>query len=297
MLINKLNINEINTSDGYVNIPLSINFSPETQQYENIENSFDLTTSDIVNNVVDYEKVKVYPALYSTGYTIDNIKEVNSLNFALHFNINGNWTEDATKFNLIGFIEDDVKYKRKRLERTFIRLSFYDSMDFKTQNLLYYSTIYVDCDKLYSDYIKSGSTDDLLMNFLIENPKLSNKVKTFEGFNLYLFKDDLSKNETKTIYMRIDFNNALNGRSVLFTKKMSNPLKPNGYTMEELYRRLYFKIMCKFDMNKNKYIGYFDLDEETSENSGVSETIFTVNSDDIYIKNVLNINAYQAKVI
>lgn len=298
MLIHKININELNVSDGYVNIPLSIDYSPETQEYEKIEDNFNVYTSDIINPVIDYEKIKVYPALYSTGYTTDgHIKEVDSIYFGLYFYLNGNWTSDVTKINSIGFTEDDVKYRRKRLQRTFIRLSFYDSIDFKTQNLLYYSTIYADCNRFYSNYIKSGSTSGLTMDFLVENPSLSNKVKSFEGFNLYLFKSDFNKKEDKTIYMRVDFNNALNGQSVLFTKKMSNPLVSSGYTMEDLHNRLYFKITCKFDTNRDKYIAYLNLDEEDSNNSGLLESESVIDPDDTQIKNVLRINAYQAKVI
>lgn len=279
MLINRINIGELNNTDGYTNIPLSLSFSPETQQYENIESYFNLSSSDILNNTIDYEKVKVYP-IGSTGCTADAIM------FKLHFYSGSTWDVLPTKISSIGFTEDDVKNKRKRLENTFIRLSFYDSKDLKTQNLLYYSTIFVDCDTLYSEYIKSGSSmSGLTVQFLVENPKLSTKIKSFEGYALYLFKNDLSKKENTNIYMRVDFSNAFNGRSVLFTKK-GEPLKDDGYTMEELVDMVFFDVTCKFDSNKNKYVFNFD---------GINE--IPNNSDDIRIKNIIDIDLYQAKVI
>jgi hypothetical protein len=292
MLINKMKISDLSTLDGYVNIPLSLNYSPETQQYENMEDNLDLTTSDIINDIVDYEKVKLYPAILKNGEII----EVNALYLGFHFYLNGNWDEDPTKISDIGFTESDVKYRRKRLEKSFARLSFYDSKDFKTQNLLYYSTIFVDSNRLYNEYITDGSITNLEMTFLAEDPKLSNKAKSFEGYNLYLYKDDVSKIEEKTIYCRIDFSNALDGKTVLFTRKLSETLIPSGYTMEELYNRLFFEINCKFDEAENKYIAYFNLDEETQNKSGLLEMTSNIDDNDSNIKNALYINAYQAKV-
>lgn len=52
-----------------------------------------------------------------------------------------------------GFITNDVKYQKNKLKKSFIRLSFYDSNDPGQQSLLAYSTIFVDCNKLYSKFI------------------------------------------------------------------------------------------------------------------------------------------------
>jgi len=53
----------------------------------------------------------------------------------------------------VGFTTNDVKYQKNKLKKTFIRLSYYDSDDPGEQNLLAYSTIFVDCNKLYSKFI------------------------------------------------------------------------------------------------------------------------------------------------
>lgn len=52
-----------------------------------------------------------------------------------------------------GFVTNDVKYQKNKLKKSFIRLSFYDSDDPGKQSLLSYSTIFVDCNKLYSKFI------------------------------------------------------------------------------------------------------------------------------------------------
>lgn len=285
MLINKIKIGDLKVSDGVINIPLMGNFSPETQEYENIENYFDLSTSDVINPTVDYERIKLHPIV--TGIT----NHVDALRFNLHFYSGTTWDLDSTKLSTLGFTEDDVVNKRNRLAKTFLRLSFYDSKDLKTQNLLGYSTIFVDADYLYSQYLEPGVLfSDLGMSFLVENPRLSSKIKSFEGYNIYLFKDDLSKTTNKSIYMKVEFNNALNGRSVLFTRYDETP-KGDGYPMNELLELMFLEIICKFDTNRNQYVWYF--------NDSIGKTLSNTPPDenDIKIKNVLDIELNQAKVI
>lgn len=288
MLVEKFKITDLNTLDGYVSIPMSSSLSLETQQYENIETYFNLTDSDIINPIIDYEKLKVSP-IYLSGDTTPYITHLDCLKFNLHFFINTTWTINTTKLSAIGFTEEDVSNKRNKLGKSFLRLSFYDSNDLKTQNLLFYSTIFVDSDDIYAQYLNTGVTfSNIPMSFSVENPKLSKKIKSFEGYNIYLFKDELSKNTKKSIYMRVDFNNASNGRSILFTRR-DNILNNNGYTMKELYDMMFFEIVCEFNQNMNQYVWYFkDL---------IGKKLEISNTDDPYVRNILNIELNQAKVI
>jgi hypothetical protein len=278
MLINKIKIGANSVIDGYINIPISSGFSTETQQYENINRNLNLAGDDIINPTIDYEKIKFYPS----GET----KLSDSLTFKLHFNNGTGWDVDSTLISDIGFDDDDVLNRRKRLEKSFIRLSFYDSKDLKTQNLLYYSTIFIDSDSLYSRYINDGLLmTNLKSEFIVQNPKLSKKIKSFEGFNIYLFKDDLLKNSVKTIYMRVDFNNASNGRSTLFIK--NHPTSTDAYTMQELFENLFYEINCGYDDSNETYVYWID---------GKSNTYYE-DEQDKNIKNTIIIDLYQAKVI
>jgi len=280
MLTNKIKINKSSVSNGYVNIPLSSNFSPKTKQYEDVERNFDLSSTDIINPIIDFEKIKLTPMDSTQTNLID------SLTFNLHFTNSSGWDANSTNIQDIGFTEDDVKSRRQRLDKTFIRLSFFDSKDLKTQNLLFFSTIFIDSSDLYSEYIKDNlQMDNLNTTFFVQNPKLSSKIKSFEGFNLYLFNGDLSKTSNKTIYMRVDFNSALNGRSTLFTQ--GKPNNNSGYTMTELYNNLFFEVNCVFNTSLNRHIYYF-----TNKNSVVYN-----NPNDVNIKNTINIDLYQAKVV
>ena len=54
----------------------------------------------------------------------------------------------------LGFTNSDIRYQKNKLSRSFLRIMFYDSMNPGNQNLLYYSTIFVDSGKLFGKYIK-----------------------------------------------------------------------------------------------------------------------------------------------
>lgn len=272
MLVNKVKITDI-INNGTLNIPLNTQFIPETEK--NIESVFNLDNLDVINNYYDYEKIPLYPASYNTKNISDGIY------FRLHLINNGNWDIDTSSLSVAGFVEDDIKLKRKRIGKSFIRLSFYDSKDLKTQNLLFYSTIFLDADELYSKYISLLDFTELSLDFIAENPKLSRKIKSFEGYRLYIFKSDLSID--KKIYMRVDFNNASNGKSILLTK--SKPLNNNGFTMEELVNNMFMEINCTKNNGKNIY---------TIEN--VNTSVYN-NTNDSKIKNIMYIDLFQSKVI
>lgn len=54
----------------------------------------------------------------------------------------------------LGFENSDVRYQKSRLSQSFIRIMFYDSTNPANQNLLYYSTVFVDAGALFGKYIK-----------------------------------------------------------------------------------------------------------------------------------------------
>lgn len=58
----------------------------------------------------------------------------------------------ANQSDLLGFLyftTDDVKVKRKKLAKSFLRITYFDSKDPIRQNMLGTSTIYFDCDRYY----------------------------------------------------------------------------------------------------------------------------------------------------
>lgn len=131
----------------------------------------------------------------------------------------------SDELNLLGFTEDDIKYSKTKIKKSFLRLLFYSDKNMLSKNLLCYSTIFLDAGALYSKYINiksrglscfdSGRTDDTLRlsaQFNVKN-KYSNK-KCSEGFYAYLFPNELTENAHKTIYMKIEFNHAGYGKTI-----------------------------------------------------------------------------------
>ena len=129
----------------------------------------------------------------------------------------------ADTLNLLGFTEDDVKYSRNALKKSFLRLSFYPNNDINPQEMLYTSTIYFDMGEMRQTYsfIKNKNLlvfDDNNDKKLRLSAKFSVKDKysttnSSEGFYLYLFPDEIGvKTSGQTIYMKVEFNNAKYGK-------------------------------------------------------------------------------------
>ena len=79
--------------------------------------------------------------------------------------------------SFLGFINDDIKYQKSKLKKSFLRISFYDSDNIGNQNLLHTSTIFLDCGDLFAKYIKNINTEE-------EYKKGSNIYDKFEYANM-----------------------------------------------------------------------------------------------------------------
>lgn len=148
-------------------------------------------------------------------------------------------TTNGAKSDLLGYLgftDDDVRYRKLKLTKSFVRLSFYSSPDPIEQKLLYYSTIFLDGTSLYGKFIKQSTlksdrtrgTGNFTPIVWYDNNSLSARLDTeivlrdeyntehsSEGFNLYLFADDaMGVNNARTIYMKVEFNHAGNGKVI-----------------------------------------------------------------------------------
>lgn len=138
------------------------------------------------------------------------------------------YTDDlADELNQLGFTEDDIKYQKTKLKKTFIRLLFYSSKNMLDRELLYYSTIFLDAGKLYTKYgnIKNSkdsnafnperTDDDLRLSATFSVKNKYDTTKSSEGFYLYLFPNELEEeNKSKPIYMKVEFNHAGYGKTI-----------------------------------------------------------------------------------
>lgn len=257
------------------------------------------------NPIIDYEKQIFEPVLYSGG----TYEEPTEIDFILNFRkrIGEEWKVDSssgwnryeldedidtgsTKWqqsDLLGnlnFSDEDVYFRKNKLTKSFLRLSFYDTQSRATQNLLFTSTIFMKEGELYSNYLKDlkfgtrlpdeeyVSKEDapyrLDSSFKCKG-KYSNEISvkenhnsnySSEGYYLYLFPNIL-KEEGTTIYMKVEFNHARYGYTIPFV--MFNDKARASYeetkdnkkfiNMSALFNDMYIPILLKYDKNKNRY--------------------------------------------
>ncbi len=67
-----------------------------------------------------------------------------------------NLMNSSDLLGLLYFSNDDVYYQKKKIAKSFLRLTFYDSTDQETQNLLATSTIFMDEHKLFKKFIDNS---------------------------------------------------------------------------------------------------------------------------------------------
>ena len=201
-------------------------------------------------------------------------------------------SDNSDLIGKIGFTDDDVYYTKECLKKSFIRLSFYDSPDRRTQSLLFYSTIFVDSKKLLSKFYKNvnnGVKDNIVLNEQIKSVgvddllRLDMSFKCFdkysldgssEGFYLYLFSGISKGALCMPIYMKAEFNHAKFGKKIPFVMpvdKDNNIIEPTdknfptSYTvideygqmsadMNRLFSDMYVKLLVKYDYISNRYV-------------------------------------------
>ena len=260
-----------NRSTVSIDIPFSSSFETNLYQMDLIKEKFvDKTKKEVINRIVDLERDVYYPSVYDVNYNYSH--DIYTIKFNLHFREHrgDDWTvtndtlwngvednrinKDITDDNVsdllmfLGFNNEDVRYQRNKLKKSFLRLSYYDSPNPANQNLLMYSTIFVNSGEVFSKYARYGeeegytlisfdkdgeyvlSTDkkgigvDKEYDGFIEEKRLSSQFvvkdkntskSSSEGFYLYLWKED----ETpipQDIYMKVEFNHSGFGRTIPF---------------------------------------------------------------------------------
>ena len=201
----------------------------------------------------------------------------------------------------LGFDDDDVLYQKNSLKKSFLRISIYDSPYRQTQKLLYYSTLFFDTNKLYEKYtnlvnnykttdtervyqhqgksyrgIPLGDTAKLTATFTCTSK--NDNTASSDGFYLYLFKNVVDRNKTTRLYMKIEFNNAKYGKTIVLTNPrnknkgnieitldddnfpMDYEITGNGdnsyVDIETFYNDLYVPIFVRYNNKKNRYEWY-----------------------------------------
>ena len=126
---------------------------------------------------------------------------------------------------LLGFNNDDVYYQKSKIAKSFLRLSFYDSVNQNEQILLATSTVFMDEQKLFKKFIDNSRKDLYKNQFLIIED-------VFDGTSNYQSKISVktefcekAKTETRCI---IDDNHRL-GSEFIIKNKYESEHSSEGY--------------------------------------------------------------------
>lgn len=290
-----------------INFPFEEYFETNMLQYERYNEDYvEQEIEKNVSPVVDMEKQIFFPYYREENNEEKIIKEIV---FNFHFrkrrsvctattkdindiddawrnnNICSEWitsgNTDSDLLGFLGFTNDDVYYQKAKLKKSFLRLSFYNDIDRAKQDLLYYSTVFIDggvqygkyCKNLNEkfDYFTNNADRQMTLDPDVSKPLTSelrirdvyNTEACSEGYYLYLFPSNITDESGSTIYMKAEFNHAKYGLTVPMMSKQVN----SGYTsadntdtkgIKEMFKDLYIPILIFYDKEKNKYKWIFD---------------------------------------
>ena len=166
----------------------------------------------------------------------------------------------------LGFENSDVRYQKNKLSRSFIRIMFYDSLNLGNQNLLYYSTIFVDSGKLFGKYI--NHIEDTPYNSVVYETDEETETETI----------NVEKSQTDLIGIRVDREPTGD-----LLKDEDDVAFDNIDQVEELRLSCQFTVQDKFQSNASSDGFYLYLWKDNE--SGVIPT-------DIYMKVEFNHAGY-----
>lgn len=128
--------------------------------------------------------------------------DINKLNYADYKAYRDNRNElkeyQSDLLSYLGFSNNDVKYQKSKLKKSFLRISFYDSDNIANQNLLHTSTIFIDSGELFAKYIKNINTE--------EEYKVENTVKNIKTGKTYQKGSIIDVNEYNSLALKNENN-------------------------------------------------------------------------------------------
>ena len=292
--------------DFKIKVPIDSTFESNMWQKESIiEQYVGERAQSLINPIVDMEKQVFIPVILDEDGDVkcDNVKEVVfNFNFLSRY-VNGGihtWKEtvkateddkkhvkrlenddnsftrkdcrDVNSSHLLdlGFTDDDLRYQKMCVKKSFARFSYFNKQSRGSQALLYYSTTYLDSGEVYGLINKGENCIPCSMS--VSNS--FNRMKSSEGYYLYLFPNvvDINKDENGwgTIYMKIDFNHAKYGYTIPMSAPSSETVKNKGYIenkMDEdgnvvnIYQEgkrnldndIYIPVKVRYNVEKNRY--------------------------------------------
>jgi len=317
---------EVYTYPAYLNIHFgtSDEFKLNLTHEDDVKTYVDDRLYDNVSDIIDFEK-RMFEPTYIETKTPFALKDLKSIRFnvflrdRVYDSETGDWYAPDEKYwysldkgakravfktdllndkkgdllGSMGFEDDDVINQSQRLNKTFIRLSLYDTTNRATQTLLYYATMFINTSKQYAKYMRDVASnvkmndstgggnpayvrtvnvnDDLALCCNFTSYDKYNMSGSSEGFYLYLFPDIVEGAEEKELYMKVELNHAKYGKTIPLVYPRNEygvPTTPrihywvkdrergNYVNLDQLYKDMYIKVRVKRDYENNRYIWY-----------------------------------------
>jgi hypothetical protein len=244
------------TSASTINIPINLEAYP-IDQSELIETTFvDIEMTKSINPIIDYEMVRFSPVDF-------NNNELITIIYKIILNNGGNYDN-------AWFENDDFYYRRNVLKKSFLKLDFYDSPILTSQNYLFSSTLY--CRVLNDMYTTANKLKDVSiipLEFKLDDP-ISIPSGVTEGYYIYDYKEDISYNTPKEIYMKCSFNNAKDGKT--YNLMISN----TPQTIDNLVNKLHIKYTLKIDINGKYYYQLDDVNNIILDNDSATINLYEI---------------------
>lgn len=220
MLVDRYQIKLPRPESSATTINVPIDLTPQmVDQAEIIDRKFvEVEVENAINPILDYEKVRFSPAIISpnpTATTVNSVIQIQNVTYQINLlDANNNYFSPSTTYANAGFDNDDLRFRKNRLIKSFLRLDFYDSDILTDQRLV--ATMSINPNITYADIQPNISAYPVAQNkqlwFQLKNP-LTNDEVFGEGFFLYYFKDEVDINLPENLYMRATFSNAKTGIS------------------------------------------------------------------------------------
>jgi hypothetical protein len=282
------------TGDIRVSIPEVQDFDVTMNRGEAVSAFIENLADASINKIVDYEKQQFIPVYKG--------KDLKKLNFKIHlrdredyeewktndtlgwFTYTGSTNTSGDSVSYMGFDEDDIYYQKKKVTETFLRMMVYNTVDRRTQKMLYTAKIYLNSNDLYGQYIQgvSNGVEDVLSTIETEfvcTHKYDYDNPT-EGFYMHLFPSNLNDGEIGTVYLKFELNNAKYGYAlplVLFSDGFRNGYMSNtgsgvSVDMAKLYGDMYIPVTVRRDAER--YVWEFENDDmDNSRDEGCTLTL------------------------
>jgi len=267
MLVDRYQIKLPRPESSATTINVPVDLTPQlVDQAEIIDRKFvEVEVENAINPILDYEKVRFLPAIISptpTATTVNSVIQIQTVTYQINLLDSSNNYFPSTTYADAGFDNDDLRFRKNRLIKSFLRLDFYDSDILTDQRLV--ATMSINPNITYADIQPNFSAYPVAQNkqlwFELKNP-LTNDEVFGEGFFIYYFKDEVDINLPENLYMRATFSNAKTGVSKgLMTDSTQVPI---DQLVDQLHTR--------YVLHRTQTGYFYAIDNQYSNNVNVQQ--------------------------